>query len=76
MNYKEQIPTINTKELIVNLSPQRDDNESFEDYRLRIWKNKNILKAKRVQWFREFRQPEFFRYLKLQYHGYPQIPNF
>lgn len=76
MNYKEEIPTINTKELIVNLSPQRADNESFSDYKLRQRKNKNIIKAKRIQWFREFRQPEFFRYLKLQYHGYPQVPNF
>ena len=50
MKHKEQIPTINTKELCVNLSPQRMEDESFEDYKDRRKKNKNILKAKKVQW--------------------------
>lgn len=67
MKHKDEIPTINTKVLIGNMSPQRAEDESFEDYKLRMVKNNNILKAKRIQ---GFKHPDFFRYLKLQYHGY------
>lgn len=52
MNQKQEIPTINTKVLISNLSPQRMEDEGFEDYKDRQKKNKNILKAKKIQFKR------------------------
>lgn len=63
MNQKQEIPTINTKELISNLSPQRESDESFEEYKDRMKKNKNILKAKRIQWFRTCKPLSFMRYI-------------
>lgn len=49
MNQKNEVATIDTKTLIVNLNPQRESDESFEEYKDRMKKNKNILKAKRIQ---------------------------
>lgn len=77
MGHKNEIPTINTKVLIDNMNPQRAEDESFEDYKYRQLINKNIFKAKRVQWSRLFRTPSFWRHLDLKYidSGYIK-PNF